>query len=519
VVLSQWFGAYLDKRELQQALPNAIYDEGAALPEVWFDYVADLGDGFNPVYTVAYLLAQPELTVDGVPLPRGRLLMMGGDEVYPTPSNQEYEDRTKGPYKAAMPVCPKGSPPPSLYALPGNHDWYDGLTAFIRLFAKDGKDSIGGWRAAQARSYFAIQLPHRWWLFAVDTQFGAYIDSPQLEYFRTAARLLHPDDKVIVCPPTPGWVEAVDEPGAYDAVDYFVRTVVEPTGAKVKLMLSGDQHHYARYEGPDKQLITCGGGGAYLYGTHKLPDSVVVPPPQSLSRKAEPGKQYELRQTYPTKASSRRYAAGVFARLLARNPSFGFLLGVIHTLFMLGAADAITRPQGTEQHLVTVVVVAMGALIMLGTILFANMNRRRTTNVLFGIGHGTVHIGLGVAGAYAWSALPFAHWIWPLPPIMAFLLYLPVSGVVATEVFCLYLLIAGGFRVNFNELYSGQSIVDSKCFLRFHINADGDLTIYPIAVDRVGRRWTARPNDPPDQPWLQPDKPITVRLAEPPIKI
>jgi hypothetical protein len=519
VVLSQWFGAYLDKRELQQALPNAIYDEGSLQPEVWFDYIADLGDGFDPVYTMAYLLAQPELVVDGVSLKRGRMLVMGGDEVYPTPSNQAYEDRTKGPYKAAMPVTPRGGPPPSVYALPGNHDWYDGLTAFLRLFAKNGKDCVGGWRAAQARSYFAIQLPHRWWLFAVDTPFGAYIDSPQLEYFHAAARLLHPGDRVIVCPPTPGWVEAVEEPGAYDAVDYFVRTVIEPTGAQVKVLLSGDLHHYAHYEGPDKHLVTCGGGGAFLYATHKLPDPIVVPPPQSLSRKAEPGREYRLKATFPTRAASRWYALGVFTRLLARNPSFGLLQGLIHTLFMLGTLDAISRPQGTEQHLVTTIVVMMGALIMLGAVLFAMLGQRKLKHALFGVGHGSLHIGLGVAGAYAWDQLPLAHWIWPLPPILAFLIYLPVAGVVASELVCLYLLIASNFGVNLNELFAGQSIVDSKSFLRFHLDTDGELTIYPIAVDRVCRQWTVRPHDPADQPWLQPRQPIRVKLAEAPIKI
>jgi hypothetical protein len=521
VVLSQWFGAYLDKRELQQALPNAIYDEGTGRPELWFDYVADLGDGFDPTYTLAYLLAQPELTVDGMTLPRGRMLVMGGDEVYPTPSNQQYEDRTKGPYKAAFPVAPT-TQPPSLYALPGNHDWYDGLTAFLRLFAKNGKDFIGGWRAAQARSYFAIQLPHRWWLFAVDTQFGAYIDSPQLEYFHAAARLLHPGDRVIVCPPTPGWVEAADEPQAYDAIDYFARTVIEPTGAEIRLMLSGDLHHYARYQGPDRQLITCGGGGAYLYGTHQLPDPIPVPPPQSLSRKAKPSKEYRLQATFPSKAASRAYAPGVFTRLLRHNPSFALLQGIIHTLFMLGVADLIGRPSGTAQHLVSVVVALMGTLILLGTTLFAmpvsRLGRQRTRHWLFGLGHGIAQIGLGVAGAYAWSTLPFAHWVWPLPPLLAVLLYLPVSGVVATELVCLYLLIAAAFRVNFNELYAGQSIVDSKSFLRLHIDADGELTIYPVGVDRVCRQWTVRPDDRYDQPWLQPQQPIAIRLAEPPVR-
>jgi hypothetical protein len=522
VVLSEWFGAYLDKRELQQALPSVIHDESTGRSELWFDYLADLGDGFDPTYTVAYLLARPELTVDGQALPRGRVFMMGGDEVYPTPSNQQYEDRTKGPYKAAMPVSPPGEPEPSLYALPGNHDWYDGLTAFIRLFAKYGKDRIGGWKAAQARSYFAIELPHRWWLLAVDTQFGSYIDTPQLDYFHQVARLIHPGDKVILCPPTPGWVEAVEESGAYDAVDYFVRTVIEPTGADLRLLLSGDLHHYAHYVGPDRHLITCGGGGAYLYGTHKLPDPIPVPPPQSLSRKSAPSKDYTLQTSFPSKVRSAGYAAGVFTQLLRRNPSFAIFLGIVHTMFMLGVVDLFSRPSGTTQHLVSVAVALIAALILAGATAFAmppTSGRRRSRHWLFGLGHGVAHILLGILGAYAWAHLPFTHWVWPLPPVLAVLLYLPVWGVVASELVALYLLLAGSFRVNFNELFAAQSIVDSKSFLRFHIDSTGTMTVYPIGVDRVCRKWTVRPDDADHLPWLQPAQPIVTTLIEPPFTV
>ena len=522
VVLASWFGAYLDKRELQHALPDTVFDEGVGEPELWFDYVSDIGDGFDPTYTIGYLLAQPELTVAGAPpLPRGRMLIMGGDEVYPTPSNQQYEDRLKGPYKSAMPVPPPGAPTPSLYALPGNHDWYDGLTAFIRLFAKAGKDLLGGWRNAQARSYFAVGLPHRWWLFAVDTQFGAYIDEPQLAYFRQAASRLGPGDTVIVCPPTPGWVEAENDPGAYDAIDYFARTVIEPTGAQIRLMLSGDLHHYARYARPDRQLVTCGGGGAYLYGTHRLPATIPVPPPQSLSRKPSPTRQYALAATYPTKQDSVGYAAGVFTRMPRRNPSFLALVGFVHTLFMLGVVDIIQHAQGVVQHLITLPVAVLGFVILGGATAFAmpTVGPRRAEHWLFGIAHGIVHIGLGILGGEAWAHLPFVHWPWPLPLTAAAVIYLPVSGFVAAEVVALYLLIASTAHVNFNELYAGQSIVDSKSFLRMHIGTDGALTIYPIAVDRVCRQWTVRPDDPADRPWLQPTQPIAVKLAEPPIRI
>ena len=91
-----------------------------------------------------------------------------------------------------------------MFVLPGNHDWYDGLTSFLRMFAQ-GR-SIGGWRTRQTRSYFAVQLPHRWWLVGLDTQFGSELDAPQLRYFtRFLTAELQPGDSVILCSATPTW--------------------------------------------------------------------------------------------------------------------------------------------------------------------------------------------------------------------------------------------------------------------------------------------------------------------------
>jgi hypothetical protein len=70
-LLAILFGAYLDKRELQNSLDGEWFDHSATADgEMWFDYVADLGDGFHPTYSVAWLLAQRHLTLDGDELPR-----------------------------------------------------------------------------------------------------------------------------------------------------------------------------------------------------------------------------------------------------------------------------------------------------------------------------------------------------------------------------------------------------------------------------------------------------------------
>lgn len=78
---------------LQQAAMQKIPDEGKhddfffdhynERQDLWFDFVADTGDGGNSSYAVARLLAQPSIQVklNGSMhmLPRGDLLLIGGD--------------------------------------------------------------------------------------------------------------------------------------------------------------------------------------------------------------------------------------------------------------------------------------------------------------------------------------------------------------------------------------------------------------------------------------------------------
>ena len=122
VVLSGAFGDYLDKRELQTAFPGGLTLDARGDAEIWFDFVADSGDGFDATYTVAWAVSQRELTVPAprptprrhpvdpdaptsghLTLPRGRIVIFGGDEVYPVAKVDDYQDRFVGPYEAALP--------------------------------------------------------------------------------------------------------------------------------------------------------------------------------------------------------------------------------------------------------------------------------------------------------------------------------------------------------------------------------------------------------------------------------
>ncbi|GLZ77223.1 hypothetical protein Afil01_20300 [Actinorhabdospora filicis] len=495
VVLAKLLGAYLDKRELQHQFPQPVFDHSEG--ELWLDYVADLGDGFDATYTVAELIGRPELEVEGRTLPRGRVLVMGGDQVYPTASWQDYEDRFKGPYQASLPAGDGGN----LYALPGNHDWYDGLTAFLRMFGH--RRSVGGRATDQVRSYFALKLPGNWWLYAIDSETEAYLDEPQLDYFAAAARDLAAGDKVIVAVSRPTWVLSASDPRIYDTVDYLIRTIITPKGATIPLMLSGDLHHYSRYATPDgsRQLVTSGGGGAYLSGTHQLPDAITCPHPLSTARNSSPAESFRREHEYPTKAESRRWALGVFWRMPMRNPGFLVVLGALH----FGLLLALLGPPTTA--------VGAAAVLFGVSVVFAKptLGPWKWQALLAGFLHGTAHLGFALLCVWGWTRFDLNDW-W-------LFLDLPLAMAGGTALVAAYLYVAGLLGVNTNELFAGQAIEHAKGFLRIHITATGEVTIYPIAIPRANRVWLANPNGAADAPWIVPQYPVPVRFIEPPLSI
>jgi hypothetical protein len=142
------FGKFADKREIQRE-PQLGMDYSAAPGDVWVDYLSDTGDGWEATYTMAWLLAQESLDFDVQALPRGRILLLGGDQVYPTAEPVAYEDRFIGPFAAARPKS-DAVDKPELYAIPGKHDWYDGLASFCACSARARDASASGARASGA---------------------------------------------------------------------------------------------------------------------------------------------------------------------------------------------------------------------------------------------------------------------------------------------------------------------------------------------------------------------------------
>jgi hypothetical protein len=542
VMLSSIFASYSDKREIQAGLPATLLEwppgvaalDGDRQPELWLDFVADTGDGFDATFTVASLLARDKLEVGGCDdaidtthvLPRASLLVMGGDEVYPTASARAYEDRMQGPYRAALPYADN---PPRILALPGNHDWYDGLTAFLRIFTQG--HFVGAWCTAQTRSYFAVQLPHRWWLLGLDSQLGAYIDDPQMRFFQEyVSTRLRPGDGVIVCTANPTWVHTGSgDVDAFDAVHYFDRHVVRSrldpqtgktveTGASIRLLISGDSHHYARYQEDrapgdgtaagdgtaPRQLVTCGLGGAYLSGTHTLPQNLELPPPAARMRNKDLPVRFSLRRRYPDARLSRRLSWGLLKpgrqSLPLRNPGFWPLAGGVHAVlflalsFLLGLVHA-RRPILAVRTVGPGAVLAFGGWLLVALAVGAAAwllvtalrgHPRRPGSTLVGV---ALQLCVAVGGVTAAAALPWPG-RWPDWALLVCCLAgtAILTGLVASFAFAAYIRLARTGLVAGWQM-SAQSIEDHKGFVRMHIDGQGNLVLYPMVVERACRDW------------------------------
>jgi hypothetical protein len=536
VVLSGIFGTYADKRELQAALAEARVHDLKQDDELWIDYVADLGDGFDATYTVASLLAADKLDLGPAgESVRGRVLILGGDQVYPTATIEDYRNRFEGPYRAALPYTEGDHP--AMFAVPGNHDWYDGLTSFVRVLCQG--NWIGGWQTHQTRSYFALQLPHRWWLWSIDIQFDSYIDEPQLRFFRdVVGPQVEPGDSVILCSAKPNWVEGAEEPEAFQTLDYFERRVVRDTcRANVRLSLTGDSHHYARYQAPatGAHRIIAGGGGAFLSATHHLPETLDLPPTAS----KDPGKsreqvRFERKATYPSVDQSRRLRRGIW-RLPLLNPTFAVLVGVVYLAYgwlvqsaarsanasveasMEGISfwDTAVRLARTPLALVVTAVLAFG---------LAGFTKAHSTGLKWSVGLAHLIAHLAAAITLTWLLSRLFQGLDGAWFVVALVLGLFVAGaVVGSLVMALYLALADRLELNTNELFAAQRIEDHKNFLRLRITPDGGLEVYPVVIDRIDRKWRLRRPDERGNGgggWFVAGQPGSgPRLVEDPIRI
>lgn len=574
-IASALFGQYADRRLIQAALDTTGDNQCAARADLsktisrredgatWVDFVADLGDGFDSTYAIAYLLSRPELDLGKAgKLPRGQVLIMGGDQVYPTATRQEYDRRMKTPYAAAFPDSKRpGADHPLLFLIPGNHDWYDGLVLFLAKFCRGRDTPLGSWRATQHRSYFAVQLPDNWWVWGIDTQLTEDIDQPQASYFVSVAKSMPENAKIILVCGVPSWLKAEesaeDDEGKkefYRSLDYIAGIARdEAKNATICAVLSGDTHHYSRYSADQAgtQFITAGGGGAFLHPTHQLKDEIKatwVRTSQKLSLKTEPGPDHKPVDTpacYPTREQSRALLRGNRSFVFT-NPEFCLTLGGIYfvawLLLTIGQSDMLANAAAGARGLGSVLRAAghiawntMGLPMfvvvagVLGISLFKYADEKsRKKKLLLSLPHFAIHLLLIIALVSILPPLNVALFGLVLGSGWSFWLtlieFLIVGGFAGGAVWGAYLsIVCGRDGQHYNDAFSAMRLDSYRHFLRMKITGD-ELVIYPVGIDQAPKRsgWTVNPKamkDVQTEAVYLPRVPLGEHLIEGPIVI
>jgi hypothetical protein len=536
VIVSDLFGQYADRRLIHAALDTVSQDEllkradltAVFEPEdgaIWLDYVADLGDGFDATYAVAYLLAQKSLTVDGHVTKRGAALVMGGDEVYPTATRNDYAVRLRKPYSFALPDVAEAPHPPVLM-LPGNHDWYDGLVNFLAFFCREKSTPVGAWRSCQRRSYFAAKLTDDWWLWCIDIALVKDMDQPQANYFVAMAEAMKEGANIILCSAEPGWYKADPPEESYRSLSYaawLARNAKK--NLRIPLILSGDTHHYARYSGCGVEYITAGGGGAFVHGTLDLKDELkpdlykTKDVKLSLKTTADETHQpSEQRACYPSQKESRQMLNGNW-RFAALNPEFSAFLGGVYA----SATFALTSLPRWDVALLIY-------LALLGGFFAYTGYQEGFKGRIFGLSvvHSAAHVAAIALLCWitTWLAefiIPVQQWHWL--PWFGFVAAMSISvgSPIAGTLFGLYLLVSCKyFGINNNDAFSSLKLDSHRHFLRIRIQGDR-LEVYPIALDRVPARheWVSNPKracDKTESVFALPDH-VRPRLIEGPVVI
>jgi hypothetical protein len=269
--------------------------------DVWIDFIADTGDCSSVSAAVARMLfdkfevADPEDPDQRIELPRGDVLVFGGDTAYPVATELEIHNRVIVPFNRVLREM-LDAKPRVLLGVPGNHDWFAGLDGFHRMFherrgrvarqsslPRDETDTAGqvghfvhwieaftvgrfvakrpclpidGYVPVQTASYWALKIAPALSLWGVDRQLRS-VDFIQRLFFAEAQR----GGGHVLCLADP--VQAFLEPNApgvevLEALDLSV----QEDGV---LVLTGDTHHYCREQMGSGTHVTAGGGGAFLH--------------------------------------------------------------------------------------------------------------------------------------------------------------------------------------------------------------------------------------------------------------
>lgn len=391
---------------VEERFPDFVVDR-TDLDTPSFIVLGDPGEGDASQYAVvAPLCAKGEDT---------DFMVLCSDVVYPAGDVNEYVDKHYLPYE--------GYDRP-IYAIPGNHDWYDNLDGFMwhfcaaeqvplnryrlrfadrmarilwRKSTRPDRAKLSAWRhrrpgwrdgpprPLQPGPYFAIDTGPLL-IVCIDPGVANEIDREQGEWLLRMSRRDKP--KILVTgkplivdydyePTTIKWGVPHDEHGTVDLV------VRDPAFGYVAA-IGGDVHNYQRYPVPvgDRtvQYVVNGGGGAYLHATHRLPPGSRPEGGRWDPSWPFPGER-EVR-LYPLRGDSLARFTPSFVRLLTRAlpiTAFGSIGALLVALYLWTAAEGF----GVFDSAMRVVAVVLWVAALLMTVLTGHFIRAGVPSLYF----------------------------------------------------------------------------------------------------------------------------------------
>ncbi|MEU4173431.1 metallophosphoesterase [Streptomyces sp. NPDC026665] len=298
-VLASWLGdptGHIRSRWVaQRAAAGAPVDKviRRAEPDSFsFMVIGDTGEGNDPQYAVipGFLKASQDT----------KFAVIASDVIYPVGSADDYGPKFFQPYQDYH---------APIYAIPGNHDWYEDLGAFMRVFCGDApplpvepspRPLTRAWirsllwhrqrpadgqsfeKARQLRSAPAQQAvqPGPYWamdvgplrIIGVDTGLLGTLDAEQGAWLRDVSQ--DPRPKILITG-SPLYVDGEYHPCPIDGGGTVDDIVTMPEHRFVAV-IGGDIHNYQRYpvqfaDGRTIQYVVSGGGGAFTHATHTIP--------------------------------------------------------------------------------------------------------------------------------------------------------------------------------------------------------------------------------------------------------
>lgn len=487
--------------------PTATFTVGPD-EDFWFDYVADMGDAFDGTAPVAWQIgrrrielpadAAGELPTPPAFLPRPRLMVFGGDEIYPYAQAGGYESQTELPYRMGLDddAEPDGA---TLVAIPGNHDWMGGIEHFERMFVS-GRSFAEHWKTVQDHLCFHVKLPHGWWVWGIDTGLHNQLPTDQLEYFRRASQELREGDRVILVTPVPLWQLRQKFPDDYATLRSQLDPLIVARNATMPLCLSADTHifaHVQRIDADGEDHICTGGGGAFLQPTHNIAERIP----------REGGNaEFVVRSKWPLPSDSRALAAGAKGLFSAQYWSIILVFGAFHALnSILVRLRSPAVPWAPDDHetgwrdAVGWSISSWWSLLLLavfvvaGSFLFRTNSREpqlskaaKYYGILLGVGFAASFVAVQAAWRFVDHEPDLDDWTGWLGALLVVL----VGGALTLGTYLTGMKwVNGRIQAGDTTAFSPAQLTRYKHFLRFRIGRDGELTCFAIGIDPVGEGW------------------------------